>query len=388
MKAKKQLRCKNCMYEQQLSHLPRALTENDIYDYVSKKLNPKRFAIGVHEFDKSENDTPVEAHVHIMMSFDNARSLASIAKILGDKPQSVAKWDERADNGYAYLCHRTAESRGKYPYDPKRIRANFDYPAFLSRYEANAQKAQKSTQINSLMDALKDGTVSLREVEEQLTGAVYGKYYPQFQRIEAYRLRKSAEEWREKACEEHREINVIWIYGESGTGKTRLARKYAESRNQPYFISGSSRDIFQSYSGQHTIILDELRPRYIPYSDLLRLTDPYGITNEIMAPARYADKAIACDFYLVTSPYNPFDFFRRYGISEYDNDSFAQLERRITTTILMTDAIIQRMIWNSESRLYIPVMGSTAVNLLSAANQQAQDDKAGSIFEEVIASSL
>ena len=71
--------------------------------------------------------------------------------------------------------------------------------------------------------------------------------------------------------EKHAQIQVIWIYGPSGCGKTSLAKEYAQKKDQPYFISVSTRGVFQGYNGEHTLILDELRPGVITYADLLGL---------------------------------------------------------------------------------------------------------------------
>ena len=46
-----------------------------------------------------------------MLCFENARSLSRVAKVLGDKPQYIEKWDENANNGFAYLIHATAQAR-------------------------------------------------------------------------------------------------------------------------------------------------------------------------------------------------------------------------------------------------------------------------------------
>lgn len=144
-------------------------------------------------------------------------------------------------------------------------------------------------------------------------------------------------------------ICVIWLYGDAGTGKTSLAKEHAKKKGQPYFISGSSRDIFQGYNGEHTVILDELRPKMMEYSDLLRITDPYGIENQVMAPSRYNDKALACDLIIITSPFSPSDFHveqmvlakKKEGTTVPVQDGLGQLLRRLSVTIKMTEAEIQ-----------------------------------------------
>ena len=116
-------------------------------------------------------------------------------------------------------------------------------------------------------------------------------------------------------------------------------------------MSGSSRDPFQLYAGQSCIILDELRPRRIEYDDLLKITDPRSIEHGVMAPARYADKALACDLIIITSPYDPRFFYEeQFGLrrdingrcTDNDIDPFEQLHRRITLVIYMTEDEILR----------------------------------------------
>lgn len=383
MATKKNPSVKNMMYEQQVSHLPRGTTTDNLYDIVNDKLNPSRFAVVVHDKDISDDGSPAEPHVHVMMCYKNARSIANVAKILGDKPQYIEKWDKRADLGFSYLCHRNEGAKGKYQYDiTTDVKANFDFPALMTKLEANARKTKKAIRVNELLDGLKSGTVTMAEVEHQLSGSLYGKYAPQISRINTLRLKREAEEWRRKAKAEGRIVRVIWIYGVSGTGKSSLAKKYAKQRNEPFFISGSSRDIFQSYSGQHTIILDELRPNMITYSDLLRLTNPYSIDEGTMAPSRYSDKAIAADLYIVTSPFAPIMFYKMCDLNEYD--SFAQLERRIVTTICMTEDEIIRMSWDDENKGYFPVDDSAVPNPYSSKNYPSTESDAADTYAAII----
>ena len=76
---------------------------------------------------------------------------------------------------------------------------------------------------------------------------------------------------------------VIYMYGGPGLGKTRLAKSYAEKEKEPYYITGSSRDPFQSYRNQEIVIIDELRPDTFNYSDLLKILDPYNF--DVLLPS-------------------------------------------------------------------------------------------------------
>ena len=81
-KDKFQRKCRNFMYEQQLTHLPNNMTMDDIYNHVEKNLKPKRMACILHNKDlKEDNKTPAEDHIHMMLQFENARSVNQVAML-------------------------------------------------------------------------------------------------------------------------------------------------------------------------------------------------------------------------------------------------------------------------------------------------------------------
>lgn len=129
-------KAKNMMYTQQVQHLPAGIqNHDDLVNLIESKLRPRRYAIIVHDKDTDKTGQPKTPDLHIMLSFDNARSLNSVAKILGDKPQYVEAWVGDANNGYAYLVHATrqAQSAGKHRYDTGEVIANFDYGALIRK---------------------------------------------------------------------------------------------------------------------------------------------------------------------------------------------------------------------------------------------------------------
>lgn len=372
-------KAKNMMYAQKVQHLPEEIQNMaDLIQLIENKLRPKRYAIITHDKDVDKNGNPKEPDLHIMLSFDNARSLAHVAKILGDKPQYVEAWVGDANNGYAYLIHATrqAQKDGKHRYDPGEVTANFDYGELIRRigFEVEQAKTDRTVNTKVLLDMLYTGAITRRELEQQLTGSLYARYRRQIEDIWAKRLQNLAAEWREEMVSQGKKIQVIWIFGPAGTGKTRFARHHAEKAGQSYFISGSSRDPFQGYCGEHTLILDELRPKTIQYEDLLRILDPYSITDGVMAPSRYNDKALACDLIIITSPYSPKSIYEKiFAVATIDG--FDQLDRRISLTIEMTASNIYMIEYNSATKNYDRVSEATN-NFSGAASPTSQLDAA------------
>lgn len=394
MSKKKKNRAYNMMYEQQMRHLP-VKTLDDLIDTIDKKLQPKRYACIIHDKDVDKNGTPVEPHVHAMLEFDNARYLSAVARKLGEidsngKPrtQQIAIWNDKVKNGYSYLVHETKNSLGKHQYNPDEVKANFDFVTEMANISQSVAivKARQSAPVNMLLDALYEGSITKEEIEQRLSGSQYGMVKNKIESVYAKRLQNMAHQWRKDAKAQGKQIRVMWICGKAATGKTSLAKEQAEKKKQPYYMSGSSRDIFQNYAGEHTLILDEFRPDILPYSDLLRITDPYGLETEVLAPSRYYDKALACDLIIITSPFNPYDFYSvLFGENQkYKNiDSFYQLERRISLCVFMSQTDIIAMEFRGLDKGYEEIQGTKRANPYSATSRPTQKQNAVDIYNSL-----
>lgn len=64
-----------------------------------------------------------------------------------------------------------------------------------------------------------------------------------------------------EALKSERTLEVVFICGKGGTGKTYYAKKMLKSLGYDFCVSSSSNDPFQDYSGQRAMILDDLRGR-------------------------------------------------------------------------------------------------------------------------------
>lgn len=69
---------------------------------------------------------------------------------------------------------------------------------------------------------------------------------------------------------------VVWIYGESGTGKTRYVHDRTESKDL-WVSSGGDLKWFDGYDGQETALLDDFRHEHCKFTFLLRLLDRYKL---------------------------------------------------------------------------------------------------------------
>lgn len=76
---------------------------------------------------------------------------------------------------------------------------------------------------------------------------------------------------------------VTWIYGASGTGKTRRA---VESLPNAYFKSNGSGKWWPGYDGQEDIIIDDCESYHYPAKYILGLIDRFPFTIEMKGSSR------------------------------------------------------------------------------------------------------
>lgn len=340
------------MYVQSLEHLPfKDLTE--CLEHIKKELTPIKYAGILHNRDLNEDGSLKVPHIHVMLQFENARSIDNVAKILMDRPQYIQQWKGDSTNGYSYLIHATTDAEEQHQYDVNEVKASFDYKDLIEK----AKKGVKFTLtgkdeliIKGLLDKLYIGGITKEEVEKQLSGSQYAKAKTRIDSVYQKRMEIVADEWREYMRQNNLSIEVIWVYGASGVGKTRLAKDYAAKYEEDYFITGSSRDPFQHYQGQRIIILDELRPSIFQYSDLLKMLDPFN--EDVMGASRYFDKPLTANIFIITTPYKPKDFYMKIieENKKFDlhTDSFKQLSRRINLVLYLDKDSMQIAFYDSK----------------------------------------
>lgn len=113
---------------------------------------------------------------------------------------------------------------------------------------------------------------------------------------------------------------VIWIYGPTGTGKTRwFWEKYG---HEPVWPANDTLKWFDGYSGQDVVLFDDFRGHWCTFSFLLRVLDGYRLQVPVKGGfVWWTPKTI-----VVTSCYSPEDVYK-----DKTDESLKQLTRRITS---------------------------------------------------------
>lgn len=377
------IKTRNMMYVQQLHRLPNNMTYEDFIEHIKKNINAMRWGIILHDKDtENDNKTLKEPHVHLFMQFKNERSLNQVAKIIGDKPQNIAKWDDRPINGLSYLIHSTNKSRHKHQYSPDDVTANFDYISAMEKASKSVSKIEgisSSNKLNAILDLIALGDMTIEEAKEQLTGSEYAKASNKLQAVHNLFLERCALTFCKKMIEENRIVAVHWIYGETETGKTVLAKTLAELDGGNYYKTTTKKDPFQHYEAQSIIILDELRPETIPYSELLSIFEPFS-NGDTQISSRYFNKKLSCHTFIITSPYSPRTFYEKsVPYCERNIDKPEQFYRRLSTILEMTHDYIYDIEYDSLENVFKRIASKT--NLYSKKNHMPI--KKNNLFDKI-----
>lgn len=120
-------------------------------------------------------------------------------------------------------------------------------------------------------------------------------------------------------------IEVIWLYGSSGCGKTR--KVYSDTSNNVF--RPINHKWWEGYDGHKTILIDDFRPSFCSWDDLLRLLDIYPFRVETKGGSRQ----VQFNKIYITTPYSPKKTY------PYHSEDISQLTRRITHTINMDEVL-------------------------------------------------
>lgn len=278
----------------------------DIQEVLKSHKTIKKWAYILHDKD----DTA--PHYHIYLNFGSSGvDTKQVGEWFGLQESQVSKIKGRATDALLYLTHGNDSQKNKHQYSPSEVVANFDFETEIKKSKilgdfANYSYAQQLEYVHGLA------------VSEQ------AQAYTQLDK-----LWKGHCKW--LTMQTDRKLEVIFICGESGAGKTYYAKKLLNSMGYDYCISSSSNDPFQDYLGQKAMILDDLRDKSFLFEDLLKILDNNTVSS---VSSRFQNKVFNGSLIIITSPV-PLRFWYRLQLGNL-NDTLIQLYRRIGCYVEVT----------------------------------------------------
>lgn len=317
---------KRCiMYVQYLEYI-----NFDSFDELTENVmnelgNEYQIASIVHDKDIDEVTGKIkDPHIHIVFYDKGRLSLRKLKEATRETKENYFEFMNRKDAAFMYLIHAAKRDKNNYQYDISDVTANFDYEDYLKRIR---MPSKNKLTINSLLQDVLDSKIRYSDIQQDNDLSVmYAKHKSKIDNALNIASKRRAEQKKDI------EVPVIWIYGkQSGIGKTTYAnqksKKLEKAYNYSTYMTSANNDPFQDYKGEEIIIIDDIKPNDIDFSDLLRLLDPYNATS---VRSRYNNKYVSADVIFVTSMYNPEEFYLESNV-DLANEPIDQLLRRIST---------------------------------------------------------
>lgn len=309
-------------------------TEDKIIQILSTWENIDKYAWIKHDKDTKEDGTPKEEHIHLMIRFKYPEMTTNILSKFKDiikenNLERIKSWN----GALAYLCHWNDDT--KYRYEISDVHANFDWT------EPAKKGLSRTDRINEIVKQIAEGQIKEYNITDNISPEEYTQHKPKIDRAFEYRRKQLLRE-------NEKNMDVIYIYGDSETGKTTYAKQIATERGMTYYISDAGKDFMQSYAGQECIILDDFRGSDISVSEFLKLCDNHTASA---VHSRYYNKYInECKLMIITTIQPPEDFF-----SDIENEPMTQIKRRCQCLFHMTKENINIYMYDNTIQDYKPL---------------------------------
>ena len=283
-----------------------------IQDILKRYRTIKKWAYILH--DKDQDTSP---HYHIYLNFGNSGVESKlVAEWFGLQESQVNKIMGRATDMLQYLTHSNDSQKNKHQYSPSEVVANFDFESEIERSKIlgdfkKYSYAQQLEYVNSL--PVSEKTVAFTKLQN---------------------LWKLHCQW--MMLNPERNIEIVFVQGKGGTGKTYYAKKFLTSLGYDFCVSSSSNDPFQDYLGQKAMILDDLRDTTFEFADFLKILDNHTASS---VKSRFANKTFNGEMIVITSTVPLSYWYREYQYSSFD--TLNQLYRRVSCYVVVTKELVE-----------------------------------------------
>lgn len=207
-------------------------------------------------------------HTHLYFAAKNAIEFQTVQQRFYGSHIEIARGSHQQNRDYI-------RKEGNWATDIKHgtsVEGTFEESGELPSEETRRQKMTEA-----IFGMVQDGKTNAQILKE------YPSAMNHLRNIDLTRQTLREEEYREK----FRELEVAYIWGKTGVGKTRSIMEKYGYRNV-FQVTNYQRYPFDGYAGEDVILFDEFRSG-LPIADMLKYLDGYPL----MLPCRYGDK-VAC----------------------------------------------------------------------------------------------
>jgi len=269
-------------------------------------------------------------HYHIAVRMKDTCDTKNVAIWFNIGENFIGKVKGRWSDMLKYLIHENVPEKNQYL--EENVISNFDWTKEKNKINGDKRKEE-------IVNSIVDGTIRAYNYFDVITPMENDKYKMSIRSAFDYRT--------DKIKGVSRKMDVIFITGKSGVGKSTYAKQIAETKNYSIFVSSGSNDILDDYKGQDCIILDDLRASALGLADLLKMLDNHTAST---VKSRYKNKVLECKLMIITTTQNIDTFFKNVFADEIETST--QLKRRCETHIRMESDYIYSKMWQRLSECY------------------------------------
>lgn len=338
-------------------------SESDMMEKVqsfSEAYLNTEFAFILHNRDKDPDGKLKAPHFHIVFRFKNPVPFDAVKKVF---PYGEIKPAGSINAAVQYLCHKNSPEKTAYEY---------------GEIKTNMNESVIEKLFTEISDCRKGDKVLEQIVSKIASGEI--REYNRFDYIDDYSLVKYDRQIKiafrnrsEKVMRDpNRNIEVYFLCGNSGVGKTSFAKRLASTFGDgSYYVSGSKNDSLQDYKGQNTLILDELRDTAFDLDDLLKVLDNHTASS---IKSRFFNKTFLGEVIIITSSAPIENWY------PYTQEDRGQFYRRITSYWIMEEesvSIYQPEPSGNDSESYKFVLQMTIFNPVTIEKRIKDEAKRG-----------
>lgn len=276
----------------------------------------KMFAMIFHDKDVLDDGTPKGLHVHILITFESAKTPSAAMKPLGTSSVQNTQPVRNKIHAARYLTHisEDAINKDKHRYDKSEVICyNCEYSKIVRATKKNKDgfdKAEIVAFVNHLATQVQTGEITPATADRAIINE-YGEFaqtvYRDYRNAFNDPRKRYMVETYNHMLTHGRTLRTTYISGIGRIGKTRLAEAMAwllsnDKADHSYHKSAANGDDltfdpFGGYDGQNVSVFNELNPTVFNKRQFFDTFDPHTVA---VANSRNHDKVWLAKFALLT----------------------------------------------------------------------------------------